>query len=184
MVDINQLSQLSPSFYEQETVTVAQKLLGKFLVYHDPESTLTKVGQISETEAYPGIGDRASHSNKGLTPRTQLLFGPAGHWYIYLIYGMYHCLNVVTHTPESGGAVLIRAVTPIQNLTGKTSGPGLVCKSYEIDRRFNGAAINDSPLTILHDPSLATMVFSSGPRIGVDYAGPDKELPYRFRIAR
>ncbi len=166
------------SFYARKTTTVATELLGKYLILNDNE----KIGLICETEAYPGIGDRASHSHRGPTPRTVPLFGPAGTVYVYLIYGLYHCLNIVTDTPESGGAVLIRAVKPIKGLTGKTSGPGLLCKSYGIDRTYNGSSITTGPLTIQGDPEAEIPAYTSSPRVGVDYAGADASLAYRYRI--
>jgi DNA-3-methyladenine glycosylase len=178
------LSVLPESFYQQDTVTVAQQLLGTYLVLEDATSTgIRKVGRISETEAYVGIGDKASHSNKGITPRTQTLFGAAGTIYVYLIYGMYHCLNVVTDTPESGGAVLVRAVEPVEGLEGKTSGPGLLCKAYGIDRSHNGQSIVASRLTIQKDLGTAIVPFTAHSRVGIDYAGEDKDRLYRFRIA-
>lgn len=171
---------LPVSFYARDTVTVARELLGKYLVLDAPEP---RIGRISETEAYPGITDRASHSSRGRTERTQPLFGPPGIIYVYMIYGMYYCCNVVTDTPESGGAVLIRAVEPLTGLTGKTSGPGLVCKAYGIDKSFNGQSIVTSRLTVCQLPDESLPLVVALPRVGIDYAGPDKELLYRFRIA-
>lgn len=172
---------LPTSFYERDTVTVAQELLGTYLVLETAQGK--KIGRISETEAYLGITDKASHSSRGRTPRTEVLFGPAGIIYVYLIYGMYHCLNVVTDQPETGGAVLIRSVQPISGVEGKTSGPGLVCKAYGIDRTYNGLPITQPPLTIQYDPATPQPAFESLPRIGIDYADEDRHLPYRFRIA-
>lgn len=169
------------SFYQQDTIRVAQELLGNYLVLE--QNGIRRVGRIIETEAYLGVGDRASHSSKGPTPRTQVLFGPAGIIYIYLIYGIYHCLNVVTDRPETGAAVLIRAVEPVANLEGKTSGPGLVCKAYGLDRTFNGLSISEGPLTIEFDPEQmknGPVPFNASPRVGVDYAGEDRDKPYRF----
>jgi DNA-3-methyladenine glycosylase len=168
------------SFYERDTVTVAKELLGAFIVFGDE-----KIGRISETEAYVGLADKASHSSRGITPRTTVLFGPAGRWYVYMIYGMYYCLNVVTDAPESGGAVLIRAVEPIKGLEGKTSGPGLLCKAFGIDKRFNDTDVTVGPLTIQastipHTPLEHTL----HTRVGIDYAGEDKDKLYRFRIAK
>lgn len=181
---VGKITILPETFYRQDTVTVAQQLLGTYLVLNDPTSpTGQRVGRISETEAYVGIGDRASHSSKGVTPRTQTLFGTAGTIYVYLIYGMYHCLNVVTDTPESGGAVLLRAVEPVEGLEVKASGPGLLCKAYGIDRNFNGQSIVTSALTIQQYPQAPAIAFTAHPRVGVDYAGEDKDWLYRFRIA-
>jgi DNA-3-methyladenine glycosylase len=117
-----------------------------------------------------------------MTPRTQVLFGPAGIIYVYLIYGMYHCLNVVTDTPESGGAVLIRSLIPVENITGRTDGPGRLCKSLGINRTLNGLPVYHEPLTIQRQENKPAVQFESLPRIGIDYAGEDKDHPYRYRI--
>lgn len=185
-------SVLPLSFYQQPSLIVAEQLLGKYLVLKVPDSPNESndgisnyiVGIIEETEAYLGIGDRASHSSKGRTPRTKVLFGEAGTIYVYLIYGIYHCLNVVTDTPESGGAVLIRSLIPVRGIEGKTSGPGLLCKSLGITLEFNGQSIVTSDLTIQRPHTPISFDILRRPRIGVDYAGPDKDLPYRFTIAK
>src|SRR5581483_6338728 len=101
---------LKRSFYERDTVTVSRGLLGKGLV-HGPTA-----GIIVETEAYPGGDDLASHSARGITPRTQVIFGPPGHAYVYFIYGMYECLNLVVEPAGTAGCVLIRALEPIAGL--------------------------------------------------------------------
>lgn len=179
----SRLQPLPSAFYQQPTLHVAKALLGSYLVLTGNDQL--KIGQITEIEAYPGLDDRASHSHKGLTPRTQPLFGPAGHWYVYLIYGMYYCLNVVTDTPTSGGAVLLRELRPIQGIEGRTDGPGRLCKSLGIDKSFNSQSLLDSSLTIMADPDLKveSRQIQELPRIGVDYAGADKDRLYRFRIA-
>ena len=104
------MNKLHRVFYERDTVTVAKELLGKYLIHED------RIGKIVEVEAYIGQHDLAAHSSKGLTPRTKVLYGTAGHAYIYLIYGMYYCTNVVTETEGIGTGVLIRALEPIQNI--------------------------------------------------------------------
>lgn len=179
---------LPTAFYERDTITVAKELLGTVIVLEEPMpdgSIVRKVGRITETEAYLGLTDKASHSSRGLTPRTKVLFGPAGRWYVYLIYGMYYCLNVVTDSPESGGAVLIRAVEPIEGLTGKTSGPGLLCKAFGIDKRFNDTPVTEGPLTVQTElwPH-KTPNYTEHTRVGIDYAGEHKDLLYRFKVAR
>jgi DNA-3-methyladenine glycosylase len=176
---------LDRSFYAQNTLTVARDLVGNFLVLHANTSEL-KIGRIIETEAYPGLTDKASkasHSYRGITPRTAVLFEEAGSVYVYLIYGIYYCLNVVSGSPESGGAVLIRAVEPLFGLAGKTSGPGLTCKAYGIDRSLNGTSAVTGPLRIYQSPELiSTDSIITLPRVGIDYAGEDKAKKYRFRL--
>ena len=105
---------LARDFYEQQTVYVAEKLLGKYLVRVHPDGMTT--GMIVETEAYVGPDDKASHASRGRTPRTAVMFGPAGFAYVYVIYGMHHCLNAVTEVEEYPAAVLIRAVQPCDGL--------------------------------------------------------------------
>src|SRR5438874_9337688 len=126
------LRKLQRSFYDRDTVAVAQDLLGKYLVHS--ARGVEHVGRIVEVEAYLGPHDLAAHSSKGLTPRTKVMFGPPGHAYVYLIYGMYYCMNVVTEREGHASAVLLRAVEPVSNLKGRTQGPGLVCQAMHIDK--------------------------------------------------
>src|SRR5439155_10998216 len=123
------MRKLPRSFYSRDTIAVARELLGRYLVHGD------RVGRIVETEAYLGPHDLAAHSSRGKTKRNEVMFGPPGHAYVYMIYGMYFCMNVVT---EHAAAVLIRALEPVRNLAGKTSGPGLLCRAMGIDRQLNG----------------------------------------------
>lgn len=170
---------LSRSFYARDTTTVAQELLGKHLV-HVVRGT-ERVGRIVEVEAYLGPHDRAAHSSKGLTPRTSVMFGPPGHAYVYLIYGMHHCLNVVTEPEGHGSAVLIRALEPVRNITGRTSGPGLLCKALGVDRRLNGADLLGDRLYIA-DAGAEAFRINKRPRVGVDYAGTWARRLLRFYI--
>ena len=114
-------------------MTVARALLGKCLV-HDTGFN-RRVGRIVEVEAYLGSHDRASHSSKGLTPRTRVRVGPAGFAYVYRIYGIHHCVNVVTDSEGVGAAVLIRALEPLAGISLRCSGPGLLCSAMGIDRK-------------------------------------------------
>ena len=112
---------LPRSFYDRDTILVARELLGKYLVHAD------RVGRIVEVEAYLGPHDLAAHSARGLTERTKVMFGPPGHAYVYMIYGMYYCMNVVTEREGHASAVLLRAVEPVQNVRGTDAraGPAL-----------------------------------------------------------
>ncbi len=167
------------SFYDRNTAIVAQELLGKHLIH--VVRGVERVGRIVETEAYLGPHDRAAHSCKGLTPRTNVMFGPPGHAYVYLIYGMHHCLNVVTEPEGHGSAVLIRALEPVRNIAGKTSGPGLLCKALGVDRSLNGTDLLGDRLYI-SDAGAEEFRIVKRPRIGVDYAGAWARRLLRFYI--
>ena len=161
---------LSKKFYNRKTLTVARELLGKYLVRRMGRKTI--VGMITETEAYCGIKDLACHASKGRTKRTEVMFGPAGHAYVYLIYGMYHCLNIVTK--ENGGAVLIRGLEGIE-------GPGKICRDLKINKNMNGADITKSQklwMEIVEKPKKITRAA----RNGIDYAGEFKNKLWRFII--
>src|SRR4029079_14121722 len=116
------MKKLPRTFYDRETIVVAKELLGKYLVHKI--NGIEKIGKIVEVEAYLGPHDLAAHSSKGLTKRTQVMFGPPGHSYVYLIYGMYYCVNAVTEKEGHASAVLLRALEPIKNIETKTTGPG------------------------------------------------------------
>ena len=130
------MQKLPRAFYDRDTTIVARELLGKLLVH--VERGMERVGKIVEVEAYLGPHDLAAHSSRGLTERTRVMFGPPGHAYVYFIYGMYHCMNVVTEREGHASAVLLRALEPVKNVGGRTSGPGLLCRAMHIDRRLNG----------------------------------------------
>ena len=167
---------LPRSFYDRDTITVARELLGKYLVHAN------RIGRIVEVEAYLGPHDRAAHSAKGLTARTRVMFGPPGHAYVYLIYGMYHCMNVVTEREGHASAVLLRAIEPIQNIEERTQGPGLLCKAMRIDRRLNAHDLLSGDFYIAASPKTETVTIVRKPRIGVDYAGHWAKKFLRFYI--
>ena len=185
------LVKLPRSFYEQTTMDVAKQLLGKYLVRKHPEGNA--IGRIVETEAYVGPHDLACHAAKGRTPRTEIMFGPAGHAYVYFIYGFYNMLNLVTQAKDYPAAVLIRAVEPVdgielmktrrQNgaLRNLASGPGKLCQAFAIDRSLNGADLSANILYV-EDRGEPVPKFHATPRIGVDYAGKWKSKPYRFLV--
>lgn len=170
---------LPRAFYDRETIRVARELLGCSLVH--VVDGVTRVGRIVEVEAYLGPHDRAAHSARGLTPRTRVMFGPPGHAYIYLIYGMHCCLNVVTEAEGHASAVLLRAIEPIQNIEGRTKGPGLLCRALGIDRRLNRQDLVSRTLYIASAPEPPPSIVRR-PRIGVDYAGIWARRLLRFYI--
>ena len=143
---------------------------------------MRRAGIIVEVEAYLGPHDRAAHSARGRTPRTEVMFGPPGHAYVYLIYGMHHCLNVVTEREGNGAAVLIRALEPLQNVTAKTNGPGLLCRALGIDRRLNGHDLLSDNLFLAMPDKAEKLRIVSRPRIGVEYAGIWARRRLRFYL--
>jgi DNA-3-methyladenine glycosylase len=171
---------LARSFYDRPAETVAQALLGKLLVHR--VSGALRVGRIVETEAYLGPHDLAAHSAKGRTARTEVMFGPPGHAYVYLIYGVHHCLNVVTEPAGRASAVLLRALEPIMNITGSTKGPGLLCRALAIDRTMNGRDLLSDDFFIAPPEPSDPIHIIARPRIGVDYAGEWAAKPLRYYI--
>jgi DNA-3-methyladenine glycosylase len=185
------MKKLDRSFYLRDTVTVARDLLGKELVHE--AGGLRTAGVIVETEAYTGPEDKGSHSYGGRrTSRNETMYHQGGTSYVYLIYGMYHCFNVVTGPEGTGEAVLIRAIEPIcgieqmefnrgtDKLINLTSGPGKLCIAFRLDRRHNGLDLTSSELIIADDgwnePFEVISTTRIGIRMGVD-------LPWRFYIA-
>lgn len=180
------------SFYEQQSGTVARELLGAYLIHHSPQGTT--IGQIVETEAYGGPEDKACHAWKGMTPRTRVMFGPGGYTYVYLIYGMYCCFNVVTGSEGDGQAVLVRAVRPVDGLalmaerrkTAKEdnlcSGPGKLCQAFGITREYSGLSLASQSLYLAYGERVADFQVQTTPRINVDYAGAAKDFPWRFVV--
>ncbi len=169
---------LPRDFYRQDTLTLARALIGLHLV-HRVEG-VRRIGRIVETEAYLGPEDRAAHSSRGRTARTAVMFGPPGHAYVYLIYGMWHCLNVVSGEEGVPHAVLLRALAPVSGLTARTSGPGLLCRAMGIDRRANGLELSGGTLWIERPRAPQPVRISRSARIGIDYAGEWAGRPWRF----
>ena len=171
---------LSRSFYDRDTVEVARELLGKHLVH--VVDGVERVGRIVEVEAYLGEHDRAAHSSKGRTERTKVMFGPPGHAYVYLIYGMHSCMNVVTERDGHASAVLLRALEPVRNVDARTQGPGLLCKAMGIDRARNAHDLTGDTLYIAAPASEPPITIAKKPRIGVDYAGHWARRLLRFYV--
>jgi len=174
------MEKLPRSFYDRDTIAVARELLGKYLVH--ASDSVERVGRIVEAEAYLGPHDLAAHSARGLTRRTQVMFGPPGHAYVYLIYGMYYCMNVVTQPEGLASAVLLRALEPVKNVEGRTQGPGLLCKAMHIDKRLNGHDLLSDDFYIAAPDQTEDFTIVKRPRIGVDYAGRWAKRLLRFYI--
>lgn len=200
------MARLSREFYNGDTVEIARALLGKYLVRRLEDGTIL-AGRLTETEAYVGRCDKACHAyNYRRTERTATLFGPPGHAYIYFIYGMYHCLNVVTEPEGEPSAVLLRAMEPaagtdtIRRLRfgdkplnayrkkNFLNGPGKLCKGLALTKAENKLDLTgdtlylcDSPLDFgasLPEPPRERIC--AGPRIGIDYAEEARDFPWRF----
>jgi DNA-3-methyladenine glycosylase len=170
---------LSREYYAGRTLHVARDLIGKHLVHAD--GNILRIGRIVETEAYRGPEDLAAHSSRGRTQRTEVMFGPPGHAYVYLIYGFWNCLNVVTAAEGVPHAVLLRALEPVAGITDKTWGPGLLCRAMNIDRSLNGEDLCGDRLWIERSPGEQPRPrITRATRIGVDYAGDWAARPWRF----
>ncbi len=169
-------ARLPRSFYARDTVEVARDLLGK-VIRHGPARA-----RIVETEAYLGTGDPAAHSARGPTPRTRVIFGPPGHAYVYLIYGMHYCLNIVAEPKGVAGCVLIRAVEPIGAATEtalSSNGPGKLTRSLGITLEHYGVDLTRGPITLNEPADQEPFEIGISPRIGISQAA---DLPLRFFI--
>ncbi len=193
---------------------MAKELLGKFLVRKIGADEFSATcpaqnreglqrdnvlcGMITEVEAYCGPRDLASHASRGRTPRTKVMFGPPGHAYVYLIYGMHHCFNIVTEKDGYPAAVLIRGVCPVRGrspLGGRSraegvvasngiNGPGKLCRRFQIDKTLNDEDLTKSNKLWLEDRGIKikSSQIRHSSRIGVDYAGPYEDKPWRFFV--
>jgi DNA-3-methyladenine glycosylase len=166
---------LEQSFFARPALVVARELLGKHLVRR--WKSREQAVMIHEVEAYVGAHDLASHGRFGRTSRTEVMYGPAGHWYVYLCYGIHWMLNVVTDDEDYPAAVLFRGA-------GEFTGPGKLTKGLRIDRRLNSKVVSESAGLWLEDrgDKVRRSQIEQTPRIGVDYAGKWKDKPYRFAI--
>lgn len=186
---------LPQTFYARPTLLVARELLGQRLVRRLEGARLA--GRIVEVEAYIGANDLASHARCGRTTRNAAMFGPPGCAYVYLIYGMHCCLNLVTEAPDFPAAILIRALEPVegveiqQRLRGRpkaprdlTRGPGRLCQALAIDRRFDGTDLcaPDTPLWIEPDDDIADADVGCSPRTGVTGDAAARNAPWRLFV--
>ncbi|GKS57105.1 putative 3-methyladenine DNA glycosylase [Nitrospira sp.] len=170
---------LKREFFERATLTVARELVGKYLIRAQGDRRWA--GRIIEVEAYVGPEDKACHASKGRTPRTEVLFGPAGRAYVYLCYGMHELLNVVTERDGFPAAVLLRAI----ELDGLlVDGPGRVTRRLDIGRSMNRLDLTLGAELWFEDRGdlMAGGKVKAYPRIGVAYAGSWAKKPWRFRL--
>ena len=197
------MARLTADFFDRDTVTAAQALLGKYLVRRTAAGDL--VCRLTETEAYVGAIDKACHAYGGRhTPRTETLYAAPGTTYVYLIYGMHHCLNFVTEPEGTASAVLIRGAVPVQGLEAMAqnrfgrslaeltayqrknfcSGPGKLCRAMAVTRAENALPLGNDALYLCDSlpglPPAAISRIHTGKRIGIDYAGEAVDFPWRF----
>lgn len=193
------MEKLPRSFYDRDTVQVARELLGQLLVRTMPDGTRL-ICRITETEAYVGRMDKACHAyNYRRTPRTQTMFARPGTAYIYLIYGMHCCLNLVTEPEGEPSAVLIRGAIPVKNVDiiaenrfackqedmsayqrkNFLNGPGKLCRGLGLTRAQNGLDLLGDELFL--SPAPPPLSYFTGKRIGIDYAQEAVDFPWRFR---
>ncbi|MBP1925937.1 DNA-3-methyladenine glycosylase [Sedimentibacter acidaminivorans] len=195
------MKKLTREFYNRDTLKVASELIGKILVREYGGDILS--ARIVETEAYIGAIDKASHCYKGETDRTKVMFGPPGYAYVYLIYGMYYCFNVVTEGEGCGSGVLIRGIEPIENIEimsfnryGKrlkditkqqlkniSNGPGKLCKALNISKNENKLDLTKDELYIIDD-GFKDFNLERSKRINIDYAEEAKDFLWRFTMNR
>jgi DNA-3-methyladenine glycosylase len=169
---------LNKEFFNQPTLKVAKKLLGKYLIVN--RKGRFQIGRIIETEAYIGPKDKASHASRGKTERNKIMWREPGRLYVYLIYGMYHCLNIVTEKKNFPAAVLIRAIEPVFGISGKTDGPGKLCRELGITQKDTGLDITKNNKIYVKDVNDKPKKILATPRIGVDYAGKWAKKKWRF----
>ena len=184
---------LDRAWFDRPAASLARDLLGARLVHDGPDGRVG--GRIVEVEAYRGPEDLAAHSSRGRTARNAVMFGPPGHLYVYLIYGLHHCLNVVAGPGDKPEAVLIRALEIDEGLAEArrrrgarppdhrlASGPGNVGQALGVDRSLNGSDLLNGPVRVEARQGRAPTL-RRGPRVGVGYAGPWADRPLRYWIA-
>lgn len=174
---------LKQSFYQGNTLDIAKNLIGFFLMRKIGRKIIRAV--ITDVEAYVGESDLACHASKGRTPRTETMYGKAGHAYVYMVYGMYHCLNIVTEKKDFPAAVLIRGIKIEKVDYQKTNGPGKLCKFLEVDKKLNGWDVTKGEklwVVCQRQVRPGRIKIKKAKRIGIDYAGHCKHYLWRFYI--
>ena len=185
---------MNHSFFRQDTVELARKLLGCLLVHRTPDGVAG--GMIVEAEAYVGAIDKACHAYRNRSERTEIMYHDGGYAYVYFIYGMHYCFNVVTGPEGEGNAVLIRALEPVigldlmrkrrrmNQLRNLCSGPGKVCQALDITKNEYGLDLcnADSPLRLIQYRHVPDAKIVASPRINVAYAGEAAAWPWRFYV--
>jgi len=171
------LKKLGHSFYKRPAIELARDLIGTILVRRLRGREFQ--AQIVETEAYVGSHDLACHAAKGRTRRTEVMFGPAGRAYVYLIYGMYDMFNIVASHVDDPQAVLIRGALPLDAWDADLSGPGKLARGMKITRALNSLDLTGDKLFLMRDPAFKPQIMITK-RIGIDYAGPWKDELLRF----
>ena len=172
------LEPLPRDFYLRPTTDVARDLLGRYLVF-EPDGMPPRIARLVETEAYLGEEDLACHASHGRTKRTAPMYEEAGHAYIYFVYGMYWCLNVVTEAAGRPFAVLLRAAEAVTDLP-PMNGPGKLCRALGLSGAWNRADLTSSRLCVARGEPIQDSRVSCSPRVGVGYAGLWAEKPLRF----
>ncbi len=196
---LKQMRKLQQSFYLQDTLAAARYLLGKLLVHEAPDGITA--GRIVEAEAYQGPQDRAAHSYNNLrSPRTEIMYGPGGYAYVFMIYGMHYCFNIVTRPPGQPQAVLIRALEPVGglelmarrrgleavtvvNIKKLSNGPGKLCQAMGITMELNGEDLCGGRLYLADDGTeIVDTDVCITPRVNIDYAGEARDYLWRFLV--
>jgi DNA-3-methyladenine glycosylase len=168
---------LRRSFYEQPAIALGRQLLGTIMVRRVGD--VQRRARIVEVEAYLGPKDLASHSSKGRTARTEVMFGPPGHAYVYFIYGMHFMFNIVAGAEGNAEALLVRAAEPLDGWDVDLSGPGRLARAFDISRADNGLDLTGDDLSLLGDDAYKPRIIRRK-RVGVDYAGRWKDRLLRF----
>jgi DNA-3-methyladenine glycosylase len=194
------MKKLPRKFYTGGTLRMARQLIGRYLVTELKEGKT--VGKILETEAYCGVDDPACHAYKGrMTERTKILFSAPGSVYVYLIYGMYYCFNIIAHKRGGVGGVFIRSVEPVdgikvmlkrykikknnqKDIMKLTNGPGKLCKALGIDKKLYGEDLCGKRIYLLEGEKVSLRNIIAAPRVNIDYAGKGKHYPWRFILVK
>ena len=168
-------------FWRGPVLENARAALGMVLARRDGETV--QRGRIVEVEAYGGSDDPASHAYRRQTPRNAVMFEPGGVAYVYFVYGMHHCLNIVTGHQGAAAAILVRALEPLEHITGRTDGPARLCAALNVDRQLNGEALDGDNLWLeIGESPMPESAIARCPRIGINPASRAAQWPWRFPV--